>query len=117
MLANKKCLRMPIQVALPVRLGLLSEAHRAVHTNRLLCRHRLEEMRTAAKLLGSLANGSPAPGLKFHDAASDFMASLAGRLDMDCLACIGHSFGGGPSCALPAESGLFKCGIGMDPYW
>lgn len=81
------------------------------------CRHRLDEMRTAARLLQSLAKGLPDAGLTFHDAVKDFSASLKGRLDMSCLACLGHSFGGGPSCALPAESDIFKCGIGMDPYW
>ena len=82
-----------------------------------LCRQRLEEMRTAVKLMVSLAAGSPLQGLQLSDAPQDFMASLKGRLDMECLASLGHSFGGGPSCALPVESSPFKCGIGMDPYW
>ena len=74
-------------------------------------------MRTAVKLLASVAAGSPLEGLELSDAPQGFVASLKSRLDMDCLASLGHSFGGGPSCALPAESSTFKCGIGMDAYW
>ena len=81
------------------------------------CRHRLEEMKTATRLLGSAAEGTQVPGFDFLDAPQGFMSSLKGRLDMNCMAAMGHSFGGGPSCALPAISSLFKCGIGMDAYW
>lgn len=75
-------------------------------------------MKTAARLLGALSSGIEVAGLSFPDAAQNFIQSLKGHLDMTCLATLGHSFGGGPACALPLEAGdVFKCGIGMDPYW
>ena len=74
-------------------------------------------MRTAVNLLTSVSKGSSPEGLHFSDAPKDFLASLRGQLDIDCMASVGHSFGGGPACALPAELSAFKCGIGMDPYW
>lgn len=74
-------------------------------------------MKTATQLLRSAAEGKHTPGFDLTDAPRGFISTLKGRLDTDCMAAMGHSFGGGPSCALPALSSTFKCGIGLDAYW
>jgi len=75
-------------------------------------------MSTAVQILTSVSEGLPVPGLSFPGGGKGFAASLEGCLDMGCVASMGHSFGGGSSCAVPAEAdSVFKCGIGLDPYW
>ena len=42
---------------------------------------------------------------------------IAGMLDMDNVAVIGHSFGGATAGGLAAASHRYVCGVTLDPYW
>ena len=79
-------------------------------------RHRIAELRTALRLLRAMDGGKRVPGLALSDGA-DASALLAGGLDFECLAAVGHSFGGATITALCAEDAAFKCAVALDPWW
>ncbi len=42
---------------------------------------------------------------------------LEGRLDMSCIAAVGHSYGGATVASLVAEDPLFRCAVALDPWY
>ncbi|KAK9862758.1 hypothetical protein WJX84_009256 [Apatococcus fuscideae] len=81
-------------------------------------RYRAQECENAVGLLKGLSLGSPAPGLRLGSRyASSPVASFKGRLDMDCCAILGHSFGGATAGLLAAQDPAFHCAICLDPWW
>ena len=75
-------------------------------------------MKSAFRLF-TAANEGKAPGeLSFQNAPEGFKEALHDKLDLGCAVTVGHSFGGGPSAALPMEENSPAClGIGLDAYW
>ena len=63
----------------------------------------MAEIKTALSLFTSITNGTVPSGMTFQASPQSFAESLVGKLDMGSVTTIGHSFGGGPSCAVPTE--------------
>ena len=79
-------------------------------------RDRLVEVRTARRLLAALARGAPPPGLTLSRGL-DPASFLRGRLDLGCLAAMGHSYGGATVTALAAEDPSWAAAVALDPWW
>ncbi|KAK9838218.1 hypothetical protein WJX84_006863 [Apatococcus fuscideae] len=80
-------------------------------------RYRAQECQKAVDLLKGIATGAPAAGLKMGTKAKSPLASFLGRLDMECCAIMGHSFGGATAGLLAAQEAAFHCAICLDPWW
>lgn len=75
----------------------------------------MAEMRTALRVLQSLAHGTHMQGLRItqgQDAATAFT-----NLDAECVGLLGHSFGALTVAALIAEDAAFACAVAWDPWW
>ena len=81
------------------------------------CRYRAKECANAVRLLSSLAQGTAAQGLRMGPRARSPLPTFLGRLDMDCCAIIGHSFGGATAGLLAAQDPAYHCAICLDPWW
>ena len=82
----------------------------------LLRRYRMRELVTAHGLLAAMAEGRQLQGLSLGSGL-DAHSAFAGRLQMGCVALMGHSYGGASIAGLTAEDGRFACGIALDPWW
>ena len=82
----------------------------------MLCRYRMRELVTAHGLLAAMAEGRRLQGLSLGSGL-DAGSAFAGRLQMGCVALMGHSYGGASVAGLTAEDGRFACGIALDPWW
>ncbi|CAK0779417.1 hypothetical protein CVIRNUC_004768 [Coccomyxa viridis] len=91
--------------------GWLSEAERMDQT-----RYRMRELVTAHGLLATMGEGRLLQGLSLGSGL-DARSAFAGRLQMGCVALMGHSYGGASVAGLTAEDGRFACGIALDPWW
>lgn len=82
----------------------------------LLRRYRMRELVTAHGLLATMGEGRLLQGLSLGSGL-DARSAFAGRLQMGCVALMGHSYGGASVAGLTAEDGRFACGIALDPWW
>lgn len=84
-------------------------------------RYRVNEMKTALRVLKAMHKGEALPGLSLSTVQSSQKADpqdfLHGMLDLRCIAAIGHSYGGATTAGLISEDPLFRCGICLDPWW
>ena len=76
----------------------------------------MRELVTAHGLLAAMAEGARLQGLSLG-CGLDVRSAFAGRLQMGCVALMGHSYGGASVAGLTAEDGRFACGIALDPWW
>ena len=76
----------------------------------------MRELVTAHSLLAAMAEGRRLQGLSLGSGL-DARSAFAGRLQMGCVALMGHSYGGASVAGLTAEDGRFACGIALDPWW
>ena len=77
----------------------------------------MTEVCTAFDLLKALSEGRAVEGLTLSGSLGDAAAFLGGRLNMDCVALAGHSYGGATVAALTAADARFCAGIALDPWW
>jgi platelet-activating factor acetylhydrolase len=74
------------------------------------------EVGTAYDLLRALQRREMTEGLRLSSGL-DPVAFLGGRLDLDKVSLMGHSYGGATVTALTAEDGRFRAGVALDPWW
>lgn len=81
-------------------------------------RQRGREVRAGYDLLAAMARGAPPPeGVVRLSTGASPTEFLAGRLDMDAAAAVGHSYGGATVTALVSEDPRFKAAVAFDPWW
>ena len=79
-------------------------------------RYRIQEMKTSYKILRALHKGDSIPGLVLSR-NKDPRQFFRGKIEMRCLAAVGHSYGGATVAGLVSEDPMFRCGISLDPWW
>lgn len=78
--------------------------------------YRIKEMKSIHQIIRALHKGNPPEGLILSEKKnpSNF---LKGKLDLRCIAAVGHSYGGATVAGLCAEDPLYRCGVCLDPWW
>lgn len=79
-------------------------------------RYRIQEMKTSYKILRAMHKGDCIPGLVLSR-NKDSRHFFKGKIEMRCLAAIGHSYGGATVAGLVSDDPMFRCGICLDPWW
>ena len=79
---------------------------------------RLEEVKTAMRLIGDLNSGSRIKGLQISACSEETITSwITGRVDVEKTIVIGHSYGGATaSWASSCIRGVIA-GVALDPWW
>jgi hypothetical protein len=81
--------------------------------------YRLEEVRLAIKLMAKLNSGQSMNGLRISSCTRDKRpeAFVAGRIDMEKIIAVGHSYGGATAAwAASCVPGVIA-GVSLDPWW